>query len=189
MASGAIDPILNAQDWDVITLGGQLSPGVCEVSEFKRAHEWDQKKGKGTLGATATYVGRPLAKGSIKFKLWTSLHFQQWDLFRQLFQYDPTKQNVTGVGIYHPSLADIGITSVVCESIGNIVHEGDGLYSVTVELLEYAPPPKASAVSTPTTSKTTTTIAPGSPPGAPPDPVADAQQKEIKTLLQQASAP
>lgn len=189
VSSGSLDPLLNPQDWDVITLGGQVSPGICKVSEFPRAHEWDQKKGKGTLGATLTYVGRPLAKGSITFRLWTSLHFQQWDLFRPLFKYDPTKTTAQGVDIYHPSLVDVEINSVVCEEIGNIIHAGDGLYTITVKLVEYAPPPKASAVSTPTTSKTTTTLGPGSPPGAPPDPVADAQQKEIQRLMQQASAP
>jgi hypothetical protein len=62
------------------------------------------------------------------------------------------------------------------------------MYTVTVDLLEYSPPPKASAVSTPGGSKSTAGI-PGSIPGTPTDPVADAQQKEIAALLKTASEP
>lgn len=186
MSSGAINPIDYPQDWDVVRIGQAISPGICKVGEFKRAHEWDVKKGKGTLGATVTFVARPPAKGSITFKLWTSAHFTAWDSFRPLLQYDPTKKSVQAVDIYHPSLADIGLTSVVTESIGNIVHEGDQLYSITVEFLEYFPPPKGSAVSTPTGSRSTQS---NTTPGAPADPVADAQQKEIGELMKQAAAP
>lgn len=183
MSSGGLDPINNAQAWDVVYIAGQPSPGIAKVGEFKRAAEWDVKKGKGSLGATVTYVGRPPAKGSITFKLWTAAHFTAWDTFRPLFKYDPTKQAAQAVDIYHPSLADIDVLSVVCESIGNIVHEGDQLYSITIELLEYLPPPKVSAVSTPTTAQA------GPPPPNTPPAVQDAQQQEIAALLQQASQP
>lgn len=188
MSSGAVDPLLNPQAWDVVKVGGRASPGLCKVSEAKRAFEFDVKKGKGTLGATITFVGRPPAKFSVTFRLWTSLHFQQWDVFRPFLKYDPTKQTVQAVRMYHPSLADIDIHDVVTESIGNIIHEGDQLYTITCEFLEYFPPPKTSAVSTPTGSRanaggsTTGT-------GSPADPIADAQQKEIAALLKQASAP
>jgi len=144
--SGAVNPLDHAQEWDVIRIGQAVSPGVCEVGEFKRAAEWDVKKGKGSLGATITFVGRPPAKGSIKFLLWDPQHFDDWDRFRPLLKYDPTKKAVQAVDIYHPSLADLNLNSVVTESIGGIVHEGKQLYSITVEFLEYFPPPKASAL-------------------------------------------
>ncbi len=152
--SGNLDPITNPQAWDVIIIAGQTSPGFCEVGEFKRAHEWDVKKGKGVFGATTTFVGRPPAKGTIKFYLWRPSDFVAWDTFRKLLKYDPTKTTVSAVDIFHPSLADIDVKSVVTESIGNIVHEGQQMYSISVELLEYFPPPKISAVATPSTSKT-----------------------------------
>jgi hypothetical protein len=180
--SGALDPIANPQSWDVVVIGTQTSPGFCKVGEFKRAFEWDVKKGKGTLGGTVTFVGRPPARGSITFYLWTREHFTAWDTFRDLLKFDPSRHAVQAVDMFHPSLADIGVNSVVTESIGNIVHEGSQLYSITVEFLEYFAPPKASAVGTPTgslsageaTSKAS---------------VADAQQQEIDGLLKQAGAP
>lgn len=186
MASGTADPITQPRTWDKVQIGGVESPGTCVVSEFKRAHEFDIKKGKGSLGATITFVGRPPAKGNVKFSLWAQDQFQEWEEFRKLLKYDPTKKAVQAIDIYHPSLKDIDITSVVTESIGNIVPEGKGMYSCTVEFLEYFPPPPASAVSTPSGSKSGGFSANEA--GGQSDPVADAQQAEIAALLKAASS-
>lgn len=188
MSSSAVDPINFPQVWDAVFVGGQFSPGVCQLSGFKRAFQFDVKKGKGALGATVTFVQRPPAEGTIKFLLWLPFHFGQWDQFRPLLKYDPTKKAVQAIDIYHPSLNDLEITSVVCKSIGAIEHEGNQLYSITVEVLEYFPPPKASAVSTPSTS-TGTSPGGSSSPGTQPPNAQDAQQKEIADLLKQAQAP
>ena len=189
MSSGAVNPIDNPQIWDVIRLGQAISPGICKVGEWKREHQWDVKKGKGTLGGTVTFVGRPPAKGSITFKLWTPDHFAEWDLFRPLLKFDPTKKTVSAIDIYHPSLADIDIHSVVTETIGNVVHEGDQLYSITVDFIEYFPPPKAAAVGTPSGSKSAKSTTGSNSTGKSDDPVADAQQKEIAALLKKAAEP
>lgn len=135
--------------WDIVRIAGVASPGYCVVSEFKRKHEWDKKKGKGIYGSTITFVGRPAAQGSIKFFLSTGQDFIDWDAFRPLFLYDPTKQTIQAVSIYHPSLDDIKIKSVVTESIGNIIHEGSNLYSCTVDFIEFFPPPPQVAVGSP----------------------------------------
>lgn len=186
MSSGLVDPVSFPQIWDSILIGGVQSPGMCKVHEFRRAHEFDVKKGKGAFGATITFVGRPPAKGDITFYLWASSHFVAWENFRLLLKYDPTKKAVQAIDIYHPSLADIDITSVVTESIGNIVHEGDQLYSITVSFLEYFPPPKVAAISTPTTSQQQNT---SQIPGQAPPQAADANQTQIQQLLAQASGP
>lgn len=189
--SSQLDPIQNPQAWDVIRVGSATSPGICKITGVKRGFEWDVKRGKGSLGATVTFVQRPPAKIAILFRLWTANHFQQWDVFRPLLKFDPTKKSVQAVDIYHPALADIEITSVVVESIGAIEHAGDQLYTVAVELLEYFPPPKVSAIGTPTTSQGANSAGGkgGGTPGTPPPTTDDAQQAEIKRLLQQAQQP
>lgn len=192
MASGAVDPINNPQAWSVVTVGGQVSPGIAFVTDFKSKHEWDVKKGKGVFGATITYVGRPPATGSIKFMLWLPVHFQQWETFRDAFKYDATKKQPQAVDIYHPALADVGLLSFVCEGIGMIVEEGEpgsGLYSCSVDLLEFFPPPPAAAIGTPTTSQSTIGPPPNNKPGTPADPIGDAQQKQIQSLLGTATQP
>lgn len=183
-----VNPFDSPQDYDFVEIGGIECPGICQLSGFKRPTEWDVKKGKGTKGGTATLSQLPPAKGSIKFLLWSQLHFEIWDtVFRAQFLYDPTKKTVNAVDIYHPALANIDIHSVVTESIGAVEHESKGLYSITVELLEYLPPPKKSATGTPDGSKSNSNKAGKS--GNTDDPIADAQQAEIKKLLAEANAP
>lgn len=184
--SGALDPIANAQAWDVIRVGQSESPGLAIVGEAKRAYNWDQKKGKGTFGFTSTFTGLPPVKASVKFMLWLSRHFTEWDSFRPLLKYDPTKKSIQAVDVFHPSWADVDFKSVVTGSIGSIVHEGKGLYSITVEFEEYRPAPKKSAVSTPTRSEPTKE---NTTPGTQPDPIADEQQRQIAALLKQAAEP
>lgn len=176
------DPISNPQAWDVVVIAGVKSPGLAQVGAFDRQHDFDVKKGKGTIGATLTFTGKPPAKGSIKFLLWTQAHFSAWVNFRTLFKYDPTKQSVQPVDIYHPSLSDVDITSVVCEKLGNAVHDGNGLYSISVELIEYTAPPQTSAVSTAKGSKSTPKTYEQTP-GDPPDSASDTKQKELAQLL------
>jgi hypothetical protein len=182
-----LNPIENPEAWDVITIGGTESPGICTLSGFTRNAEFDVKKGKGSLGATVTFVQRPPIEGSIKFQLWEPAHFEEWATFRKLLKYDPTKKAITALDIFHPALAEIDLKSVVCKSIGATSHDGKQLYSVTCEFLEYAPPPKKSAVGSPAGSKSNGTGASGS--GTPPDPILDAQQKEIARLTEIAGRP
>jgi len=187
--SGQIDPLTNPQAWDVVVIGNVECPGVCKVGEFKREAKFDVKLGKGSFGSTETYVGRPPAKGTIEFYLWLPIHFQQWDTFRPRFKYDPTKKNVQAIDIYHPSLADIDVSSVVCEQLGSLQHDGKGLWTIKVDLLEYFPAPAKSAVSTPSGAAQTVAV-PGTAPAGTPPPSADQQlQAQIQQLLAQASAP
>ncbi len=183
-----LDPFTDPQAWDVVQVGGEVCPGICVLKGFKRPTEWDVKKGKGTKGGTATLSQLPPAKGSITFYLWNKDHFDAWaSTFRSRFKYDPTKKSVNAVDIYHPSLKDIDLVSVVTESIGATEHEGQGKYSITVELLEYLPAAKKTATGTPSGSKSDSNKAGAS--GGSDDPIADAQQKEIAKLLGEAQDP
>lgn len=193
MASGSENPLsdynppisANPNTWDVVKIAGQQCPGYCELSGFERKWKWDRKKGKGAQGATSTYTGVEPVEGEIIFYLWSGLHFQEWESFRSLFKYDPTKQpSLTGtqaVDIYHASLADIGIKSVVCESISPIRHVGSNLFECRVKLLEYIPAPKASAVATPSGAKSGIITGVNASTPAPTDPL----QLKIQQLYQE----
>jgi hypothetical protein len=196
LATGILSPIQQPTTWDVLEVGGIQSPGVCFLSGFKRTHDFDKKSGKGTEGATLTFTRKPPVEGEVKFLLWDdgSLtggpnQFALWGTFVQQLKYDPTKTSVTAVDVYHPALAFINATSFVCTAIGAVELEGEPgqqLYSITIRLCEYAPPPKLSAVSTPQTAKTNGS---GTTAGTPTDPIADAQQAQIAALLKQAAQP
>ncbi len=173
-------------DYDVVTVGGVVCPGLAKIGDFKTKREFDIKKGKGTFGSTITFVGRPPSTGSITFYIWNAGQIEAWVTYRDLFKFDPTKKAIQAIDIFHPSLHEIDMTSFVCEGIGALKHEGQGLYSITVDLLEYFPPPKVNATGTP--SGSTSKGGKPSTTGKSDDPIADAQQAQIAALLKQANA-
>lgn len=175
------------QNDDFVTIDGVVNPGIIArggITGFDRDTEWDVKKGKGTKGGTTTLSQLPPAKGSIKFLLWTDAHVAQWRTFRKTFKYDPTNKTKNAVDIFHPWLAELDITSVVTEKIGPRTFVSPGLYSITVDLLEYLPAPKTTITSTPNGS---TSKGSGNASGKSDDPIADEQQRQIAALLKQAN--
>jgi hypothetical protein len=172
------NPLEDAQAYDVVRIDNQDVPGIVApagITGFKRSIEWDVKKGKGTKGGSMTLSQLPPANGSIKFLLWKAEHFASWDTtFRALFRYDPTKKTKGAIDIYHPALAKLDIYTVVTENIGAETPEGLGLWSITVEISEYLPPPDASVTASPVKVK---------------DSIADAKQAEIAKLLAEAQKP
>jgi hypothetical protein len=162
MASGALNPLANYNPpltntpdaWDVCQIEGTTCPGHCEIRGFDRKWNWDKKTGKGAQGTRSTYTGKPAVEGEIEFFLYTGQHFAQWEKFRPLFKYNPTKTSTQAVHVDHPSLADIDVTALVCESIAPIRHLGLNYFSCIVKFSEFVPPPPAAAVATPTTAAT-----------------------------------
>ena len=147
-------------DFDVIVLQGQTCPGICRLSGFERKWKFDKKGGKGANGVDSTGTGKGELSGTIKFFVWTSLQFLQWSDYIALFQYDITKQKLQALQVYHPSLAELGISQLLCEYVTPFVHEGSGLFTRDARMLEFSPPPKAAAVSTPTRATVTSTSKP-----------------------------
>jgi hypothetical protein len=180
----AADPWNNPTAWDVIQFGGVTSPGICEVGEFNREYEFDTKKGKGAAGAVSTLTGLPPAKGKVKFWLWMASHATQWDAFVAILKQYPTKQAVNAATIYHPGLAFIDVNQVTVTKIGSPVKEGGGPFlSITVDFLEYAPPPAVSITSTPITA-----VQEADPNVNAPDPNA-AQEANVAALLAEFQQP
>jgi hypothetical protein len=193
------NPLRFPQAWDTFQVGAVTNPGIVPpggITGFERSYEFDVKKGKGAYGGTVTFTQKPPSKGKITIHLWTMSQIDALETFIPLLQYDPTKKAVSALDIYHPSLSITGVRSVVTEDISPLIHEGKGLYSVTFSFIEYNPPPKASAVSTPTISRasasrgtTLSAIAAGAPAGTTRDPVSDANERQIALLTQQAGGP
>ena len=185
------NPLKYPAAYDAIFIGNQISPGVCRVSKTKRGHQWDIKRGKGALGSTLSYQGIEPSKFSIEFDLWQepaafnaqgiTADFDLWDRFITLFRYDPTKKTIQAIEIYHPSLAQIGIHSVVVESVGNLIKKSPEsmIWTAEVEFIEYLPPPAVTAVATPAGSQALSNTNPKTPPTPPFDP---------NVLLQQLQA-
>lgn len=171
--SGNQDPISAPQSWDVVIIAGITSPGLLKrIEGFDRKSGFQEKKGKGSIGATLTYVQKPPARGKLVFEAWTSAHFQAWQTtFLQLFLFNPAagqSADEQAFSISHPALDDIQLSSVVCEGVTPWKHAGKGRYVREVELIEFVPTPNTSAVQTITltnpTPKSTMPAAGATPP-------------------------
>lgn len=187
--SPTLDPIKNSNLWHAFTLKGISSPGTIPkggVKGFKRKIGWDEKKGKGTQGATLTLTSQPPAKGSFTLQLFTPQDFTDWDTFvTSVLSINPAQQQATGLAIYYPGLSAVGLTNVVVEEYSAPEHKGKGLYEVEVHLIEWQQPPPVNVTSTPDSTS------PDADPTTTPqvDPRVAALQEQIRLLNKAAQAP
>lgn len=143
------DPITNPGAWYVMKVGGTPTPGKCEVTA-ERVNRINVLMGLGSDGASTVYVGREVIVAQATFWAWQTSHFTAWDPILALFKYDPARGvPVRAVDIYHPALADLGVRAMLCKKLSTWKHEGKGLYTRAVELVEYKPVPKTSAYGKP----------------------------------------
>ena len=191
MVLSLLNPIDDPRAFDSVIVKGRESPGLAQVGDVSREYEWDVKVGKGAFGSTTTFTGRVPAKFSVTFTLWTQQHFSEWEDFVSSLKYDPTKikynpdtlyvSGVSAVDIFHPVLVNLDINSVVVQKISGLTHKGRGVYTATIDFLEYYPPPKLSVVATPA----------GSTPinGLPPDDIQTALVEQRDAALAEAMKP
>jgi hypothetical protein len=186
-----LDPIKNSNLWAIFVLKGWNSPGSIPkggVKGFKRETGWDEKKGKGTQGATLTLKSMPPAKGSFTIQLITPQDFADWDAFvANVLSINPAQQQAQGLSIYYPGFSSIGLTTVVVASYSAPEHQGKGLYHVEVHLIEWQQPPATNITSTPSSTATDGSNEPTAP--TPVDPRVTARQAQIALLTNAAKAP
>jgi hypothetical protein len=150
------DPISSPASWDTINLAGVQTNVVAHgllktVDGFDRDNGWQEKKGKGSVGATLTYVQQPPTKGTLTFEIWTQTHFQTWGTFRTLFLYNPSagqSADDQSISISYPSLDDIALTAVLVKKISPVKWTPKKKGIIRIELLEYIAVPLVSAVQT-----------------------------------------
>jgi hypothetical protein len=188
------DPLTIPDFYGLANIGGVLTPGVIPINGvkgWKRSKDWDEKKAKGSSGATLTDQGEPLAKGSFTFHLWRRDidppdfvdDFVQWELLKGVLSSSVGEhgKKINALPVIYPLLNQLDITDVVVESIGQLENMGAGLWSVTIELREFRPPkpsggtPKASGW----------TAGPGAD-GKPPKTAQDQQDKDLDELVEEA---
>jgi hypothetical protein len=148
------DPISSPASWDSINLAGIQTNVVthgllASVDGFDRDNGWQEKKGKGSVGATITYVQKPPTKGSLIFKIWTKTHYQTWGTFRQLFLYNPAagqSADDQSISISYPSLDDIQLSAILIKKISPIKLTPKKMGIIKIDCIEYIPVPLVSAV-------------------------------------------
>lgn len=105
--------------WDVVFLGGQQLPGLCQVTG-KRGKRYDLKKAKGSDFARITKQGYEPAEIRIVERIWTRQHLHALELIMPMLEA-PTPRASDGseqaIEIRHPALDLRGINAVVIQRI------------------------------------------------------------------------
>jgi hypothetical protein len=189
--SALLDPVTNPMAWMVLLVENQPTPGwITSIDGFSLKTGWDVKTGKGAKGGSITLTNQPPSKGSITWTIGGPLMpllMSQWAEFLPKFKYQPDKNASTNaVAVYHPSLADVGVTSVVVSEIGIWKHMGRVKYERKIDFIVWTPPPAQSIVSTPSRARETPA---SSTKGAQPDPISDEIQRRIARHLAEAQKP
>lgn len=148
-----MNPLDNPKAYDSFLLAGTRSPGILRYGNPKREEGWEIVTAKGAAGGETVNNGTKLAKFQFELFLWRAFHYREWEQFKLLFK-SSSKEGAQqqALDIYHPILAEIGVTSVVVAAWTPAVPQRGGGSIVQIEFLEYAPS-KAKDVGRPKGSK------------------------------------
>jgi hypothetical protein len=135
-----VNPISDRDLYDFITLSGQGSPGVCDVSGASAPRNWDIRNGYGLSGATVVYTGDGLAKFTVRLFLWEPQHFDAWESWRPLVRKTPRGVRPKAQDIFHPYLEELGISSVVVEDELQWTQPEPGLFAKDIKLIQFRKP-------------------------------------------------
>lgn len=140
----------NPDAWDTLTIGGVTLPGLCKVT-CSKGRKIDVKDGPGTDGSYNTDQGYQGAKISIDWKIWTA---DQWHARRKglaLVDPAPTKSDAKALTVGHPIFSDRNIQAIQITNVaGPDDEDGARVYKITA--IEFRPPAKKAATSTPTSA-------------------------------------
>lgn len=152
--------------WDAFYASGVPWVGKVEVRGAVRSYKWDVKPAPGIEGFNQTYRGKPHKQFHILFYIWTDSMYVYWSsTYQKLFQYIGTAGYVLPVKCYHPSLAGLGITSIVADEVGAVEKLSDDMmYAVNLTVHEFYPPILVNATATPAAAAGVNPNIPGIPP-------------------------
>lgn len=129
---------------DTIQLGADTMPGQWVLQPTKKVFGWQIQKGWGLTGATVRPIGDDLVVAPFLARFWTPA---DWDAFQPLRTKWLSKAvfkvagNLTyAIGIVHPELNALGVTSVVPSEVPVFTNNGKGLWSGVVTFLQYRKP-------------------------------------------------
>ncbi len=138
-----LNPTDDYELYDSFLLAGEPSPGICRFGAPKAVTGWNNAAGKGDDGGETTLNGAVLSEFTCTITLWNGdyelSHFILWEAWKPILMTPVAKGAERALDIYHPQLADLGITSVVVKSWTNPEPNPDGTSTVTIEFLQYSP--------------------------------------------------
>lgn len=161
---------------DFVLIMGTPTPGRAQVLAGNSPRKWDERAGHGLAGASTVYTGDSLAKFKIQIDLWEVEHFALWKAFSTVVKKPPKGVRPIALDVIHPILADLDITQAVVVDRSQLTQIEDGLWSTTIDFLQYRKP-------TPVLAKPAQAI-----PGASSSPAQDPPDPEIAAAMARNNA-
>lgn len=129
---------------DTIKLGVDTMPGNWILLPTYKEFGWQQQKGWGLTGATVRPTGDELVVAPFLVRFWNPFEWSAFQNFRRKYLSKAVFSvagNLTyAIGIVHPELNALGVESVVPRKVPAFTNNGKGLWSGTVEFLQYRKP-------------------------------------------------
>lgn len=185
-----IDPNEHPWAYDHVLFDGQATPGIAVVTNCARPYKRDKKQGQGTNGDTVAFRGTGLVEPTVTLTMTNADQLETWyALARDVFKIDPTKKTFRAIDVVHPLINEADVKAVTPKSYPVPEDQGGGKWTVTIELEEFAPPPKAKSSGTAKGGKGASGGSGGSGAGKKPEDALSEQEKEIARLSKLASDP
>ena len=157
---------------DYLIIGGERSPGLAIITGGNKAFGWQVNKGTYLSGATVVPTGDELAEFTVQFILHDENDYPLWEAYakkyfaKALFKVPGSADTTYALGIKHPILngPPLNIDKVVVKKITPMLNDGTGLWTATVDFLQYRKPVPAlgkppAAIPSAATPKPTATTA------------------------------
>jgi hypothetical protein len=127
--------------WHTVSFGDVECPGLATV-EVDRENKWDEKKAKGSHGATREYSGAAPAKVRIKIVIWTKDQFDELvAMVMPIIDPVPGKKKLDAIPIGHAIAAARNVSSITVDSVaGPAWSPGGATATVDVAATEYREP-------------------------------------------------
>lgn len=139
-AAGYAGDDYSTNPWDYMTIGGDKTPGVIEVTgSVVLAHT--KSKPSGSHGARVTITGKDPQEIDATLYLWRP---KQWDAWQALRKKVCGSDRLTAKAydVYHPALADLEVKSaIVLVRSAPVRGRVAGERSIRLRLIEFFPPP------------------------------------------------
>ena len=129
---------------NTINLGGNTMPGKWTLHRATKIFGWQQQMGYGLSGAYLLPKGDPLVLAEFRVDFWAHADYL---IFRQLKKILLAKAALAlpggiatcALGINHPELNEMGVSSVVVSELGAAIQQDGGLWEVRISFLQYRP--------------------------------------------------
>lgn len=141
--SGIVDP--RSLEHNYVVVNGITSPGKAIITGANVKWKYDVKSAYGLEGATTVFHGRDISNFTLTISLWAAVHFLQWAWFVKMLE-PPTPGIPLVVEMKHPALTAADIKAVVVKELGQLERQSNGLWTSSIQCMEWRPPPKKPAL-------------------------------------------